>query len=65
VLLGHLDLLALLFSAQQLPHRILILIFELARLEISGLGVHDVRGQIEHVLRYLLVRNIPEIVPLV
>jgi hypothetical protein len=35
--------------------------FELLRLEVARLGLHDVRGQLQHVLGNFFVRNILEV----
>src|SRR5438132_10878921 len=60
----RLDLLAVLFFLQQLFQRILVLVLEFLGIEISFLGVNDMRRQLKHVGRHLLVFNVVEIVPL-
>ena len=42
--------------------RILVLIFELVRVEVSGLCRHDMRPKVEHILGDLLVRDVVEII---
>src|SRR5437588_475988 len=45
----------------QVLQRVLVLVFELLRLEVSGLGLHDMDREIDHVLRNLLVLDRVEI----
>src|SRR5262245_64385726 len=61
----RLDLLAGLLFLQQVLERFLVMVLEFLRLEMAGLGLDDVRGQLEHVLWDLLVRNVGKIVLLV
>jgi hypothetical protein len=42
----------------------LILVFELLRMKVASLGLNDVRRQLQHVLRNLLVRNVVEVLGL-
>ena len=56
---------AFLLLFQQLFERIFVLVLKLTRIKVSRLGIHDVRGQLEHVLGNLLIGNIVEIVCLV
>src|SRR3954469_2636546 len=59
-LLGVLDLGSGLLALQQFLQRVLILIAELGRIEVAGLGLDDVGGELEHVFRNLLVLDVVE-----
>ena len=61
-LLRRLDLFALLLLAQQVLEGVFVFILELLRLEMSGLGLDDMDGEIDHVLRDFLVLDGVEIV---
>src|SRR5271166_5157170 len=60
--LWPLDRLAFLLLFKQVFQGILIAIIELARVEVSRLRLHDMRGEIEHIFRNLFVGNPIEIV---
>src|SRR5215467_3111353 len=59
------DGLALLFLAQQILQRILIVVLEFLRIEMAGFRFDDVRGKLKHVLRHAHARDGVEIVLLV
>src|SRR3979411_1685924 len=61
-LLRLLDLFATLFLLDQLFERVLVVILEFLRLEMSGLGLDDTDRQIEHVLGALCIRDFIEII---
>src|SRR6478609_7697741 len=58
--LGVLDLRSGLLALQQFLQRVLVLIAELGRIEVAGLGLDDVGGELEHVFRDLLVLDVVE-----
>src|SRR6195256_4820993 len=60
-LLRLFDLFATLFLLDQLFERVLVVILEFLRLEMAGLGFHDMDCQIEHVLWDFLIRDFVEI----
>src|SRR5262245_31485848 len=49
------------FFLQQFLYRIFVLIFELLRLEVARLRLHDMGGKFQHVLWDFFIRDIPEI----
>src|SRR5512132_2159078 len=50
---NRLDRLASLFLLQQVDQSVFVTILELRRVQVARLGLHDVGGQVEHVLRKL------------
>jgi hypothetical protein len=64
-ILGGLDLFASVLFTQQFFQRLLVVILEFFRIEMSGFGFDDMRCKIEHVLGYSRARDIVEIILLV
>src|SRR6266481_3147265 len=60
-LFGRFDLLARALLLQQLLQRILVVIFEFFRTEMSRFGVDDVGGERQHVLRDFLVLDLVDL----
>ena len=50
------------FAPQQVFERVLVLVLELLRLEVAGLGFHDMHRQIDHILRDFFVLDGVEII---
>ena len=60
-MLGRSDLFASGLALDDVAERVLVAVVEFLRIEMTGHRVDDVRGQVEHLLRGLLVRNVAEI----
>jgi hypothetical protein len=46
---------------QKLLQRILVVVFKFFRVEVPRFGFDNVRGQLQHILRYFFIRNVFEI----
>src|SRR5436189_3212272 len=60
-----LDLFALLLLLQQVLERVFVAIFKLRWIELTALGIHDMRCEFEHVLGNFLVLDVVKVVLLV
>src|ERR1700676_178602 len=54
-----------LLALQELDQRLLVVILERLGLEVTGLGIHDMSGELHHLRRQLQLRYVSEVVGLV